>query len=360
MIALRSPDVLRRVLRAASPAAARVTLGVRLRVSLGVTLGVTATLAALPAAAQDRATASALFDKGLAAMKAKDFAVGCPALAESLKIDPLPGTLFTLAECEASSGATASAMLHYADFLAAVQAMPSDAQRKQQPRVDRTNAQRKALEKTVAHLTLTLPKDAPAGAVVKRDGMTVPVAAYGMAVAIDPGPHTIVVEAPNRSAKEQKVDVLPGKDQTITLAFGAITGGTATTAQPIAATTASPFPPRPEGPAKKPVVGYVVLGVGGAALVTGGVFGVLAVGKKGVVKDNCQGAVCNQQGKDAGDSLNTFSTVSTIGVAVGVVGVGVGTFLLLRSPKKETAFTIAPSLAVTGARDGFGGIVGTF
>lgn len=338
MIAPRSP----RALRAVLPAALAAALA----------------LVTHAAAAQDRATASALFDKGLAAMKAKDYAVGCPALAESHKIDPLPGTLFTLAECEAGAGRSASAMLHYADFLAAVQAMPADAQRKQQPRVERVQAQRKALEKTVAHLTLTLPKDAPAGAAVKRDGQAVPAVAFGAPVAIDPGPHSIVTTATDRQAKEQTITIEAGKDQAITLSFGGPVGGTTTAAPPPPPPPETPPPPEP--PPGKPIAGYVVLGVGGAALVAGGVFGVLALGKKGEVDDNCQGKVCNTKGKDAGDALNTFSTVSTIGVAVGVVGVGLGTYLLVRSPKKESAFTIAPTVAVHGARDGFGGVVGTF
>lgn len=293
-------------------------------------------------------------------MKSKDFATGCPALAESYKLDALPGTLFTLAECEAGAGHSASALLHYGDFVAAVQAMPADAQKKQQPRIERTQQQRKALEKTVPHLTLTLPKDAPAGATVKRDGKAVPAAVFGVAVAVDPGEHVVVTEAPQRTAKEQKVVVTAGKDETMVLAFGPTTAAkpdekpVATTAEP-----AAPPPPAEESTGR-PTLGYVALGVGGAFLVAGGVTGALALGKKGDVDDNCQGAVCNAKGKDAGDSLKTYATISNVGFGVGIVGVAVGTVLLLRAPKKTTAFTVAPTLAIGGSRDAFGGLVGRF
>lgn len=330
-------------------------------VSALLALAMTTSLAA-PAFAQDRSAAAALFDKGLSAMKAKDYATACPALAESQKLDPLPGTLFTLAECEANAGRSASAILHYNDFTALVATLPADAQRKQKPRMDRTKKQVEALEKTVPHLTLTMPKDAPKGATVKRDGKQVAEAIFGVKVAVDPGEHTISTEAPGRATKEQKVSIAEGADQSITLTFSPpAAAATTASAEPAPTTTAADEPAASvDTSSSSKTAAYVVLGVGAAFTIAGGVTGALAFQKKGEVDDNCRGNVCNAAGKSAGDSMKSLATISNIGFGVGVVGLAVGTVLLVRSPKKSTAFTVAPTMAVTGPRDAFGGVVGHF
>jgi hypothetical protein len=70
---------------------------------------------ALHASAQPEASAEALFDRGLRDMQSGNYDKGCPALAESHRLDPRLGTLFTLAECEAQWGKTGSAVAHYRD-----------------------------------------------------------------------------------------------------------------------------------------------------------------------------------------------------------------------------------------------------
>src|SRR4051794_16280293 len=69
------------------------------------------------AAAQDIAAAEALFESGLADMQAGRYETGCKALAESQRIDPRGGTLFTLATCEARWGRIATAVTRFGDYL---------------------------------------------------------------------------------------------------------------------------------------------------------------------------------------------------------------------------------------------------
>src|SRR4051812_21352406 len=73
---------------------------------------------AAPAGAQDVATAEALFNRGVADMDARRYTTACPALAESQRLDPRPGRLFTLADCEALQGRIATAVALYGDYLA--------------------------------------------------------------------------------------------------------------------------------------------------------------------------------------------------------------------------------------------------
>src|SRR5690242_13425871 len=92
-----------------------------MRPGLPRTRGVTAAVAAAvvtiaavaPEARAQGGSPQAQFDYGLAEMEAGRYATGCPALAESYRLDPHPGVLFTLAECENRAGKLASALTHY-------------------------------------------------------------------------------------------------------------------------------------------------------------------------------------------------------------------------------------------------------
>src|SRR5689334_12224252 len=122
-----------------------------------------------PAAGQGAADPAALFERGLAEMNAGKYESGCPAIAESQRLDPRAGTLFTLAECEVKWGHIASAVAHYADYLTLFSRMPKDQQERQGQRPKIATSQKAALEPQVPTLTLVVPPDAPRGLVVKRD-----------------------------------------------------------------------------------------------------------------------------------------------------------------------------------------------
>ena len=61
----------------------------------------------------DAAAADALFQKGREAADKGDFATAAAKFAESQRLDPAPGTLLNLADCEEHLGQTASAWEHY-------------------------------------------------------------------------------------------------------------------------------------------------------------------------------------------------------------------------------------------------------
>jgi hypothetical protein len=93
-------------------------------------------------------------------------------------------------------------------------------------------------------------------------------------------------------------------------------------------------------------VGWIAAGTGAVALGVGGVFGALALGKKGTVRDECResgGALlCTQAGLDAASSGHTFATISNVGFGVGIVGLALGgTLLLVTKPSgAETALRV--------------------
>ena len=70
--------------------------------------------------------ADRLFQQGLESMRAGAYEVACPELAQSYRIDPSPGALFTLAECEAGWHKLASALTDYQSFVSALTAMSAE------------------------------------------------------------------------------------------------------------------------------------------------------------------------------------------------------------------------------------------
>src|ERR1700722_6618667 len=120
-------------------------------------------LAALVCATAGRAepvsssqSAHAEFDYGLAEMLAGRYATGCPAISASYEVAPLPGTLFTLAECENRWSKLASALAHYNAYLMFVDRMTPGERAQQAERQALAIRQRNALTQAVPKLTIEL------------------------------------------------------------------------------------------------------------------------------------------------------------------------------------------------------------
>jgi hypothetical protein len=93
--------------------------------------------------------------------------------------------------------------------------------------------------------------------------------------------------------------------------------------------------------------GLVGIGAGGAAIGVGVATGVLALNAHAEVERQCPNGRCaaGSSGAEELERFHTYRTVSTIGYAVGVVGVGAGAVLLLTAPGETTTrFALLPSL----------------
>jgi len=305
------------------------------RFSFAALSAATVLAAAAPAMAQDVAAAEALFNKGIADMDARRYATACPALAESQRLDPHPGTLFAQAECNNKAGKIATAVALYEDYQRSVANQSPAVRAKHADRLKIARAQIDKLRPAVPSLTLALPASAPRDARVRRDGTELSAAALGVALPIDPGEHVVTVDAPGRRTSEQRFTVQRGQQKTVELTLG---GAAAPAGEPPPAVTTSEPPPA-DAPAPKPgqaqrVAGFAVSGVGGAMLLVGAITGGLTIAKKGTINANCTGTSCNHDGKLAADSARTTGLVSTIGFAVGGAGLVTGAVLLLTAPKK--------------------------
>jgi len=258
-----------------------------------------------------KSPAETLFDRGLEDMLAGHYETACPALAESFRLDPAPGALFTLAECEMGSGRLATAQTHYRDYLDRVEHMTEEGQARQQQRVDVAKDKLAELEGKVPTLTLRLPMDAPADVVVKRDGELVAPAMLGQPLPVDPGEYTITVEGPDRRSTEQRVSVKEGGREDLLLLVGR----------------------QSDPPLHGMEVGAIIAGsVGLAGLVGGTIAGAVAVGKKGTIDDECVNRQCTQKGLDAVDAGQAAGTASTVLLIIGAVGAGAAVTLWFLAP----------------------------
>jgi PEGA domain len=208
----------------------------------------------------------------------------------------------------------------------------------------------------IARLTVRVdPADAKPQVTVA--GTAIPPALIGVERPTDPGTHEIVVSAPGYLEQKTSVTLAEGATQEIAVKLEKDPNATAVAAPPPTAaaavvTTGPTAPPSDTGPKKSNTLAYVALGVGGVGLVVGGITGFLALGKKGDLK-GCVDTKCPTSQKDTLDGAKSMATVSTVGFAVGFVGVGVGVVLLLTGNNSSHASLSASKVA---KRDSFHGV----
>ena len=310
------------------------------------------------AVAEDVSAADALFNRGVTEMKAGNYKKGCPLIAESLRVDPQPGTLFALSQCEVKWGRVATAVVRLDEYLQIYDRLTPDQKAQQINRFQVAKEQRVKLTLDVPELALSLPPGAPAGTVVRRDDAVVASAALGLGLPVDPGEHVVSTQAPGGAIWEQRITIAVGENKALVLEVktAPVVEARPTTATPIVtpepAKQAAPPIEAEAGPSGRRVAAYVVGGVGVAGLVLGGVMGGLALGKKAIIDDNCgpgadpknpsDALACQPAGLTAAKDVKPLGLVSTIGFAVGLVGVGTAVVLILTEQK-----TAKPA---TGAR----------
>jgi serine/threonine-protein kinase len=165
-------------------------------------------------------------------MEQGKFAEACPMLVESNQVDPAVGTLLYLGECYERIGQTASA---WATFQAAAEA----ARKAAQPEREKMARDRAiALIGQLSKLAVTVGAAARVpGLEVRRDGVELREASWGIGVPVDPGEHTVTAKAPGKQDWSQKIRVEAG-------------GGT-TTAEIARLDDAAP-PPQPAPPPVAP------------------------------------------------------------------------------------------------------------
>lgn len=204
----------------------------------------------------------------------------------------------------------------------------------------------------IAHLTIQVRAPRDVNYEVTVNGAAVSKAMLGTARPTDPGEHNVEALAEGFLPARGTIKLAEGQSSTIALSLEP---------DPSAA---KPEPPPKPAPAAEPprtlhrTLGFVSLGVGGAGLLVGSMFGYLALSKRDQLEASCVNKVCSPQLQGDLDAARTRGNVATAGFVVAGLGLAAGTTLLLwpqAAQLKTSGVTLTPSLGWGNA-----GLAGTF
>lgn len=291
-------------------------------------------LAAAETSATDRAAAEALFDQALQLLEKNQADAACPKLEESQRLDPGIGTLLYLADCYRQVGRTASA---WATFLEASYEAET---RGQTDRQQVAAEQAAALKPQLSYLVLLVEQKEIPGLSVTNDEKEVGKALWDSQTPVDPGKHTIAAQAPGKQPFRGEVVVPPGPGVTefrVPVLKTLATKPAAATADvaPKPALAVAPLPEREPTSSSQGTWGWVAVAAGGAALVGGGLFSVLAISDNGRADDHCrrdEPTLCADRGVDLGDNARSNAQLATILSGVGGALAVTGVVLILTAP----------------------------
>jgi hypothetical protein len=254
----------------------------------------------------DPAGAETLFRQGRASAEAGDYPRACFAFAESHRLDPTPGALLNLADCEEHTGRLASAWSH---FLRVVSLLPDTDERRA---VARQRAD--TVAPRVPWMTITLAPDAPRDARVFRDDVEMDGPRLALPLPVDPGQHSVLVVAPGREARGTTVIAIERETVRVEASAGPV------------------VPHAPERPAHGHTAAWLVGATGIAAVGVGTYFGARALAERSMSDASCTGGVCsNPTGLIAYESARSDARASDVALGIGVVSLAVGGYLLFTS-----------------------------
>jgi hypothetical protein len=316
--------------------------------------------AALAQSSENKAAASAAFDRAKQLMDGGDTEAACEQFARSQELDPQFGTQYNLALCYEQQGRIASAWLLFRD----VAQLDSNAKRK------KDSARRaSALEPKLTRLLVTTTGATP-GLVVTRDGVDV-TRLVGVEDPIDPGHYQLVASAPGYANQVVDVEVHADKGAVVTVKIPALEEEAVeepdhpdvtpdTHARRIEEPDDGPSPYRGHPGRGRKLAGIGVAGVGVVALGVGLVFGAKASSSWSEVEDLCGADLrCSndadyQRAQGLVSDTRSAGNLSTILVGVGAVAVTAGVILWVTAPsggggEVETALRVHPEIGRDGA-----------
>ena len=300
--------------------------------------------AAHAASEQDRKAAREQLTQAQDLKKQGQLADALTHFQQSQQLDPKLTTLMELADCEEQLGKLVEAQEHFAAARdkAAHDELPQSKAKAEQRRA--------AVDKRLAHLTLQLAADAPPNTQVFRDDAPLEASSLGTPLVASPGDHVIVVKAPERKDAKYDIKLAEGDSQTLAIAAGA--------------SNAPPPPPPPPKPAPVVVSTPKDLGSSGSGS-TQHTIGLVtsAVGVIGVGAGSYFWYVGYRDGNSIGPTADDNLLLGQIGVIGGGALLVTGIVLLATAPSgdatKSGRLRFTPTLSV-GQRATVLGAAGEF
>jgi hypothetical protein len=222
-----------------------------------------------------------------------------------------------------------------------------------------------SLKPRVPTLLLHLPSDVGDPNVV-LDDHPITSAVIGVPIPLDPGSHRVVVAAPGRVSFTRTIRMKEGKSLDLEVALDAAPATVASSTAAPAPASATPvaasalpvaadasLPKQGEKSAR--TAGFVLVGVGGAAILAAGVFQLLRSSAIGDIDERCPSHTdCDPGLRDTRDKAVRYATMSGVAAGLGVVLAGTGAYFLLTSrgaaEKGGASVAVVPAVWQGGAQ----------
>lgn len=310
-----------------------------------------------------RAAAREIAKKAITALDAKDYIAAESGFEKAYQILKVPTVGLFLGESLEGLGRLVEASERYREVLGLP--LPSV------NRAEHEKAQAKAKE-LLAALERRLPKvtvltnTKAADARVTLDGRPLASVLLGVEIPINPGAHVLELRIGER-ATSQELKLAEGQTANVELklepaAAPPPSASASAAPPPLASVSASATAPAPpvstlsshSSPLK--TFGFIGLGIGGAALVFGGVMAGVAAGQNSDLNRSCVTNRCPTSAQDALSSYQRNRVLSTVGFIAGGAFAAGGVVLLLAAPGARSSKQSAQAALSPWLSDGASGV----
>jgi len=153
--------------------------------------------------------AAALFQAGRDLLDRGNWKDGCAKFEASMILYPAASTLLNIARCYEHDGKLALAWSAYQRALVINRETQGEERRKSLDEVARKGLA--SVEPRVPRIKIVVPSGAPSGLRISHNGKEVPEAMVGTVIPVDPGPQSVLAEAPGYAPFSRTVDAAEGK-----------------------------------------------------------------------------------------------------------------------------------------------------
>lgn len=288
--------------------------------------------------AVETAAARSLAVEGVKFAQSGECSPAVDRLERAAKLRQSPVVLWYLGDCQIKLGRWVEGSESLRKLLR--EPLPADPTPAIQQAYGKAAETLKALKPQIPSLTILVKGQRDSKVNVTLDGTAFSDTVLGAAIPANPGSHTIEVDAQGFLKASASLRLEPGSRETVTLIL---------TPDPAA------IPAREQSPTKEAVVpptnepaedlgrdshsaiatdsapsrlsSYLAFGAGAVGLAVGVGFGRAAMQDETRLSERCPSRICGPEARDDLDAAKTKGTISTVGFAVGAVGVTLGTVL---------------------------------